>query len=211
LLQADALFFSACFLFAGALLRELCGSLLFFAGVLLQGARQFLSSGAVFFGGTRALGGAFLPGGSLLFTFRDALFLLPGAFLCGPLAFQLCGAFSVVFGLFLGGAFLLLSHALLGSAFLLFAGSLFGRGAFALGLGGAFLLLLCAFLPGSLFCGPLFLLARALLCRGAFALLERGPLLPGGVFMLSSASPLLLDRRSSAVGLVWPYLAIRLR
>ena len=211
MLQADALFFSAFFRFAGALLRELCGSLLFFAGVLLQSARQFLSSGALFFGGTRALGGAFLPGGSLLFTLRDALLLLPGAFLCGPLAFQLCGAFSFLFGLFLGGAFLLLSHPLLGGALLLFAGSLLVCGAFALGLGGAFLLLPGAFLPGSLFCGPLFLLACALLCRGAFALLERGPLLPGGVFMLNSASPLLLDRRPSAVGLVWPYLAIRLR
>jgi hypothetical protein len=87
LLQADALFFSAFFLLAGALLRELRGSLLFFAGVLLQGPRQFLSSGALFFGGTRALGGAFLPGGPLLFTLRDALLLLPGAFLCDPLAF----------------------------------------------------------------------------------------------------------------------------
>ena len=115
-----------------------------------------------------------------------------------------------MFGLFLSGAFLLLPRALLGGTFLLLAGSLLGCGAFTLGLGGEFLLLPGVFLPGSLFGGTLFLLAGAVR-GGAFAILGRSPLLPGCVPMLNSASPLLLDRRRSAVGLVRSYLAVRPR
>ena len=87
LLEADALFGSAFFLLARALLLELSGSLLLFAGAFLQRARQFLPGDALLFGGSHALGGAFLPGGAFLFTLGGALLLLPGAFLCGPLAF----------------------------------------------------------------------------------------------------------------------------
>ncbi len=72
---------------ARAFLRELCHSLLFFAGAFLQRTRQLLPRGALRHGYTHALSGAIMAGGTLLFSLDHTFLLLPGAFLRGPLAF----------------------------------------------------------------------------------------------------------------------------
>jgi hypothetical protein len=117
--------------------------------------------------------GAFfrLPGPFL----GGAFFFLAGALLCcGAFAFLLCGALSLLPGLFLLGAFLL--GALLGGAFL--------GGAF---LGGAF-----PFLAGAFF----FLAGGSLLCRSVLA--PGDALLPGRVPLL--VRQIWLNR---AVGRFW--------
>jgi hypothetical protein len=115
LLQAYALFLGEFFVLKGALLLELCRSLLFLASAFLQRTRQFLPRGALVFGGASALGGAFLPGGALLIALGLTIVLLACALLSRACALLICA-----------GALYLRS------AFLLFADPRFRCGLFAL-------------------------------------------------------------------------------
>jgi hypothetical protein len=132
---------------AGAFLLESCCSLLFFAGAILQRARQFLPGGPFLFGSASAFGGSFLPGGALLLTLGGRLVLLTCTLFSRTVEIQLRGAFLLLAGsLFRSGVFAVVRCAVI---FLLLGAGLHMRALVLRGrLAGRVLVLRPWLLPG---------------------------------------------------------------